>query len=250
MISSHLFLIKWQKTIEEKTKIKKESRAQSTILAMVSHEIKGPFQTLMNNIHLLEKKLSSNIVVKPIIRAIKTSSNQILTQINSLIYGAEIQSGNMTICPTLINDIKSSVKNVIDTYMNQADEKNIKLSFFSSDFIPPIFGDENRYLQIVNNLVSNAIRHTDAGAVSIQLSFQNGLLTLKVTDTGEGFPKDSIDRAFEPFSKLENQRRGGTGMGLTIVGGIVKLMKGSIHIESEPDKGAVISVTVPVNRAE
>ncbi|HBV7496671.1 TPA: ATP-binding protein, partial [Klebsiella pneumoniae] len=113
-----------------------------------------------------------------------------------------------------------------------------------------IIGDSSRIMQIVENLVTNAIKYTQKGNVDVIAGLDSKTnLVIKVEDTGQGIPKDKIKSIFSPFERLKGNENGvpGFGMGLAIVNGLVKAMKGQIIVKSEVGEGSSFMVKIPVS---
>jgi CheY-like chemotaxis protein len=139
-------------------------------------------------------------------------------------------------------------------FVRAAEEKNIHLNIQISSSLPPLLkGDPTRLLQILTNLVSNAIKFTTEGSVTLYARTTDQLeqmctIEFKVEDTGIGIPADKLHRLYEPFSQLgpETHRKyGGSGLGLVIVKNLVEAMKGSITFNSIPGKNTTVTVTIP-----
>ena len=114
-----------------------------------------------------------------------------------------------------------------------------------------VTGDRERLIQIVGNLLSNAVKFTIEGEVQLRLCYQEGMLTIKVSDTGTGMTPEQIGRIFKPFERLENaETREGFGLGLTIAQGLTVLLNGKIEVQSEMGKGSTFTVLIPLLVAE
>ena len=114
-----------------------------------------------------------------------------------------------------------------------------------------VSGDKNRILSIGSNLLSNAIKFTKSGTVALSADYKDGTFTLSVSDTGTGMTKEQQARVFTPFERLGNAvTEDGFGLGLAIVADTVKLLKGSINVESEPGKGSRFTMSLPLPKAE
>jgi signal transduction histidine kinase len=115
--------------------------------------------------------------------------------------------------------------------------------------LPPGRGDERRLTQVLMNLVSNAIKFTDAGSVSIHAQVEDGSFIVAVTDTGLGIAEEDRERIFEEFQQVDTsstRKKGGTGLGLAIARRIVELHGGRIWVESTPGQGSTFAFTLPL----
>ncbi|MCJ7730502.1 MAG: cell wall metabolism sensor histidine kinase WalK, partial [Sedimentisphaerales bacterium] len=138
---------------------------------------------------------------------------------------------------------------IYETMMLPAKNKGLELSLELDENLPRVTLDRDRIIQVLTNLIGNAIKFTPQGG-QVRLSFQkqDNELVIRVSDTGAGIPKEDLPKIFEQFYRV--QRRGeeikGTGLGLTIVKRIVLLHGGRIEVESEPDRGSTFSVFLPL----
>ncbi|MCR4585768.1 MAG: response regulator [Lachnospiraceae bacterium] len=228
------------------------SEAKTRFLASMSHEIRTPINTIlgMNEMILRENKDSS---IAEYSRSIKTSGKMLLMLVNDVLDFSKIEAGKLEINekPFLMSEM---MKDVLALFRDRANEKGLKLKSMIADKIPnELIGDEFRIRQILVNLISNAIKYTDKGIVTVKLSgeyTEDGfLLGCSVIDTGKGIKKEDIPHLFEAFSRADKDRNSnieGTGLGLAIVKKIVDSMKGSISVESEYGEGSEFKVTLPL----
>jgi len=143
----------------------------------------------------------------------------------------------------------------VATYAHQAEQKQINLSFKVEKGISNVFVDETRLMQVLGNLVSNAIRYTPEGG-QINLSghqHENGWVILKVSDTGSGIPAEALSHVFERFYRADASRTdsdGGSGLGLAIAKAIIEAHGGRIEVESEAGKGTAFTVYLPTKSTQ
>ena len=177
-----------------------------------------------------------------------------LNIINDILDFSKIESGKVAIIrveyqlSTVVNDLMNMIK-------ERAEKKNLGLKLKINPQIRNyLYGDEVRIRQIILNLLTNAVKYTDEGSISLNVDFanrgaQNQIdLILSVQDTGHGIKKQDVNKLFNSFQRLEESRNKnieGTGLGLSIVGGYVKLMHGKIDVISEYNKGSEFIVTLP-----
>ena len=130
--------------------------------------------------------------------------------------------------------------------------KNKGLNFkIESETDEIVSGDKNRIISIGSNLLSNAVKFTSSGIITLSTEYKEGTFTLIVEDTGTGMTREQQQRIFTPFERLGNAvTEDGFGLGLAIVSDTVKLLKGNIRVESEPDKGSRFTVSLPLAKAE
>ena len=144
------------------------------------------------------------------------------------------------------------VHSVVSATESLAKAKGLALAASVPRDLPLARGDERRLTQVLLNLVGNAIKFTDAGAIGITVGVTNGAFDVAVSDTGPGIAKENQERIFEEFQQVDSSStrgKGGTGLGLSISRRIVEMHGGAITLDSEPGKGSTFHVVIPV-RAE
>jgi PAS domain S-box-containing protein len=226
------------------------SQAKSMFLANMSHEIRTPLNGVLGMAELLEDSVSDG-EHRRMVGIIRESGENLLNILNAILDMSKIEAGKMDIeaVPFRLTEI---VRKVEDLYSPKAAESAITLEFLTgtgSD--KPRLGDPHRVRQVLNNLVSNAIKFTpDGGEVTVTVSARAGKpVQIEVRDTGIGLDDEQIGRLFDDFQQSDNtitRRFGGTGLGLAIVGRLVAMMGGEISVESEPAKGATFRVVLPL----
>ncbi|MET0043397.1 MAG: ATP-binding protein, partial [Candidatus Thiodiazotropha sp. 6PLUC3] len=185
---------------------------------------------------------------------INNSGEHLLKLINDVLEIAKIEAGKLQLDIATF-DLHILVREVSDMMGLRAQQKGLQLALDqSSDFPRYIKGDEARLRQILVNLVSNAVKFTDDGGVTIRLGIKDNNhrhLIIEVKDTGPGISKADQEKLFEPFEQLhEGKMQIGTGLGLSIVQHTIKLMQGEITIESDLGKGSLFHVELPLTAAE
>jgi len=136
------------------------------------------------------------------------------------------------------------------------EEKGIKFVSNVDPNTPNVYADRVRVVEILNNLISNAIKYTQQGQVTVTTKYDENFVTVIIQDTGKGIPKENLPKLGEKFYRIDNYlgseivRPGGTGLGLYVTFGLVRLMGGDIWVESEMDKGSTFTFTLPIYKGQ
>ncbi|MCI4668007.1 MAG: ATP-binding protein [Bacteroidia bacterium] len=252
---------KLERIVDERTqKLQLALQAKSLFLANMSHEIRTPMHGIIGNLDLLsDTRLSTE--QRDYLDTIKNNGQTLLAIINDILDLSKIESGKMELEMQEF-DLRNCIEQSLKTFASKASDKKLELNYQLPDDIPlKLIGDEVRINQILNNLVSNAIKFTEKGSIQIhvkKVEAEEGgaahtCLQIAVVDTGMGIPLEKQKRLFEAFSQADNsisRRFGGTGLGLTIVRHLISLMNGTIWIESEPGKGSSFIFNIQLAYAE
>jgi PAS domain S-box-containing protein len=246
---STIFDITLQQKAESELKEARQQAIESAnvkeqFLANMSHEIRTPINSVIGFTNLIQKT-SMTEEQQQFVTLIQSASENLLTIINDILDISKIEAGMLRIekNPFSLRGLCSSIETM---FYHRAREKNLSFSLYIQDNIPDtLTGDAVRLTQILVNLISNAIKFTQKGGISINITTlaQNDdaiRLRFSVKDSGIGIPADKLETIFERFQQGETdttRKYGGTGLGLSIVKNLVQLQGGDIRVESEPGKG-------------
>jgi TMAO reductase system sensor TorS len=231
------------------------NKAKSQFLANMSHEIRTPMNGVLGMTELL---LHTKLTEKQMKFAESSyrSAESLLGVINDILDFSKIEAGKLEL-DIISFDLVKTVQDGVELFSEQARKKAISLDLVLSKNVPvQVEGDPGRLRQILVNLVGNAVKFTEQGSVSVQVTtIGNGgeysNVVIEVRDTGIGISPDSLRQIFECFSQGDGsttRKFGGTGLGLTIAKQLVEMMGGGLSVESEPGKGSVFRVTVPLRK--
>ncbi|MBT32846.1 MAG: hypothetical protein CMO01_24570 [Thalassobius sp.] len=245
-----------QELLNAKIKAERLSRVKQEFLANMSHEIRTPLNAIIGFSEQLEKT-PINGQQKIYLKAVKHSSEHLLSTVNDILDFSKIDAGKLKI-EKIPFRLDETIKNVSQTLSIKAEEKGIQLDVSLDDeFNQVVLGDPFRLQQVFINLINNAIKFTNEGFVEVEGEILDKLgknlkVRLRVNDTGIGIPEDKIETIFQTFSQADTsttRQYGGTGLGLSISQKLVKLMNGKISVESEVGKGASFIVDVSFEKS-
>ena len=226
------------------------SRAKSNFLANMSHELRTPLNSIIGFTKLLLRRPDDSLTARPeaYVRSVLNSSTHLLTLINNVLDLSRIEAGKQELSLDEI-DTAAVVEDCLDSARSLASGKNITLSAEVPPALPRLVADRVKVKQVLLNLLSNAVRFTPAGRVTVRVSATDEGMRFVVSDTGPGIPAAEVKRLFEPFHRAHTAGTnaiGGTGLGLAISREFVELHKGRIWVESREGVGSVFSFVLPL----
>jgi two-component system, NarL family, sensor histidine kinase EvgS len=233
------------------------SRAKSTFLATMSHEIRTPMNGVLGMLELLAmSKLDGE--QRTTLEIVRQSGRSLLRIIDDILDFSKIEAGKLELRPEPAS-VRDVVERVCDVYMGNASSKGLLLTrFVDARISPAVLVDSLRLQQVLNNFVSNAIKFTDEGGVTLRaelVSRRDGedVVRFSVEDTGIGIAPQERERLFKPFAQANDetaQRYGGTGLGLSICQRLADLMGGTISMRSAVGAGTTMTLHLPLPIAE
>jgi CheY-like chemotaxis protein/signal transduction histidine kinase/CHASE3 domain sensor protein len=254
-----------RKDIQEKAEeVALASKYKSEFLANMSHELRTPLNSLLLLAHGLVQNKEGNLTSEQVESAqiIKDGGNDLLNLINEILDLSKIEAGRMDLQlePIDLNELADTIRS---SFQHMAKEKGLELDIILQQDSPTeVVGDRKRTEQVIRNLMSNALKFTETGGLTVTFGraalktnlSRSGLqprdcIAIAVRDTGIGIPLDKQKIIFEAFQQADGgtaRKYGGTGLGLSISREFAKLLGGEIHLESEPGKGSTFTLYLPL----
>jgi PAS domain S-box-containing protein len=235
--------------IAAKERAEESDRLKTAFLHNVSHEIRTPMNAILGFSTLLNEPGLSQSEHNQYVNIIFQSSNQLLSIINDIVDIANVESGQVKLNFREMN-LNSSMRSLVEQFRYKENEYEIAINFSPGlkDEESTIITDSTKLIQILSNLIGNAIKFTRKGGIEIRYTLNNALLEFSVRDTGIGIRPEHIDKIFNRFFQVDaadSRQYSGTGLGLSICKAYVELMGGYIGVESEPGKGTHFVFTLP-----
>ena len=243
--------------------IRRIMQQRERLLLTITHDIKAPAASISGFIDLMKDYVSDPRGAE-CLGNIKSSAHHLSHLVAALLDYHQLENGLMKVHPIDFSP-KDLVAESVKGLRVQAEKKELEISYQISEIEPNTLykADAFRIRQILDNLISNAIKYTDQGGITVSMSIRQRrnaygiiednnafLLTLDVTDTGKGMTTEEMQKVFQAFTRLKSaQGIEGTGLGLSITHELVSLLGGEIHVRSEVGKGSTFTVTIPVKQA-
>jgi signal transduction histidine kinase len=248
-IADYAALALWKAELLERAQA--ADRAKSRFLATVSHELRTPLTALSGYEELLADQVIGPLSEPQldVLERMRSVTNHLAAVIEEVLAFSSLDEGRETVRPTdfLAADLVRATVAVIEPLARQ---KQLAFQCRVPDEAIRMTSDVDKVRQVLVNLAGNAVKFTDEGCVSLELSRRNGEVHFTVADTGIGIPKRDLERLFKPFAQLDTgltRRLGGTGLGLYISKGLAELLGGRIEVKSEPGKGSAFTLVLPAD---
>lgn len=221
--------------------LEKGIRSRDEVLAIVAHDLRNPLAIIKTSAALLQTTALEE--QQELVAMISSACNQMQSLVNDLLDVARIESGGFTVERARMDpaDVMEELRRMFES---EAAAKGIRFEVVSSG-ARPLYADRNRLVQILANLVSNAIRVTDRGTVRLSVESDQRKTCFSVADTGPGIPAADLPHLFDRFWQVRASRRGGAGLGLAIVKGFVEAHQGTIEVTSEVGVGSLFTFVIP-----
>ena len=233
--------------LQAKVEAESANRTKSTFLATMSHEIRTP----LNGVLGMAQAMAAD-PLDPIQRrrlnVVRQSGEALLGILNDILDISKIKAGKLDL-EEIEFDLGELATNTQSNFASLASEKGLSLVLDIDKARGLYRGDPARLRQILSNLISNALKFTEAGEIRVAITHADGQLSIVVSDTGVGISQDSLSALFSMFTQADSsttRRFGGTGLGLAICRELAELMGGSIEATSEPGRGSTFTVVLPI----
>lgn len=234
----------------EKKKAEEANSAKSNFLASMSHELKTPLNGILGYTQLL-RRFSSNAdgEERQRIEVIHQCAEHLLDMINEILDMSRVEAGKIEINKRGFNLI-SFIHTTAAVFRARAREKGLAIAVHcQKDLATFVSGDDQRIRQVLLNLLSNALKFTDQGEITLRVgTLENGLIRFEVGDSGTGIPQQNLENIFKAFTQIGDihHKSAGTGLGLAISKQLVTLMDGQIHVESKVGRGSRFWFDLPL----
>jgi len=245
--------IKMEKELRLTKQLTEEvARAKESFLAHMSHEIRTPMNGILGIASLL-KKTQLDSQQRNYLQLIQESANNLVVIVNDILDLEKIVAGKLQL-EVIPFKIVDKIATIIQSFIYRAEEKELGLIY--QNFIPAdlvVKGDPYRLSQVLNNILSNALKFTESGHITIssginEESEDEVVVEITVSDTGIGIEQDRLRTVFEPFVQADatiSRKYGGTGLGLAICKNMIEMQHGELTVKSEPGKGSAFAIRIP-----
>lgn len=232
---------------EKAESLRKASEEKSRFLSNMSHEFRTPLNSIISLTQILLAEADGPLTPEQQkqVNFIRSSARSLFEMVNDLLDIAKIEAGKLPVRPTqfLLDEFISALRGMFAPQV----PPEITLRY-DAPVNGKLFTDEGKLSQIARNFISNALKYTERGSVSVTATLDDAWLELTVTDTGIGIAPENLDKVFLEFTQIENalqKRAKGTGLGLTLTRRLTHLLGGTISVSSEPGKGSTFTARIP-----
>jgi signal transduction histidine kinase len=237
--------------VEEKGRqLEIASKHKSQFLANMSHELRTPLHAILSYTRMIQNDIYGEVSekIRDVVSRLEHSGRHLLSLINDVLDFSKIEAGQLTLslCEYSMQEV---VRTALTAVESLAAEKKLRLQISVAPDLPSGKGDQQRIVQVLLNLVGNAIKFTEVGEVTVDAAASDGAFLVSVRDTGPGVSPADQERIFEEFQQGDSsntRRKGGTGLGLAIARRIVQMHGGRMWVESTPGQGSTFGFTLPV----
>lgn len=230
----------------QKGELEKNCQLKSHFVGRMSHEFRTPLSSILGFVDLARDDLSNPERLLSDLQAIERSSNYLLNLVDNLLDQAVLENGKLAIHPSAC-DLHALTEDLEQLFQPMAQQKGLRLAWWNGSNTPPrVWLDEIRLRQVIINLLTNAIKFTPDGSVTVSLSWHEDRLSVTVEDTGSGIPAEVAESIFEAFNQGQGgSKKRGAGLGLSISQEIVRRMGGTLQIGNITPHGTAARFDVP-----
>ncbi len=236
--------------INAKEKAEEMNRIKSSFFANMSHELRTPLVGILGFADIMKEMVKKNDELAEMTDFIKQAGLRLLNTLNLVLNISKLES-DKTELNLKTTDIIPLIKESVKLYFAEASKKNLEYNFISDSDKVICAVDESLFVNIINNLINNALKYTDKGKITIQTEAVSGKVKISVIDTGIGISKEKQEIIWEEFRQASegmSRKYEGTGLGLTIVKKYTELMGGKISLESNEGRGSTFTVTFDISK--
>ena len=236
------------------TKLKEVDKMKDMFISMAGHELRSPLTAIKGYVDLLKdrKNVMDDFESKRFMDNISTSIDRLKNLIEDILEVSRIEGNKLPVEMIKLDPTPTIIQSV-EEMRSQAIQKGLKLTFVPCPEEISIEADANRLKQVVVNLISNSLKYTSEGSVTVSMSIKNKNLLITVADTGIGISSENQANLFQKFYRVQNEKTSevaGTGLGLWITAEIIKVLNGSITVESIEGVGSHFTVHFPLVKKE
>ena len=223
---------------------------KSNFTSMVSHELRTPLSAIKEGIGIVLDGITGKInrKQKDLLQTSKRNVDRLTRLINDILDFQKLDSGMMQF-DIQENDINDTVREVSKIMGKLTKQKKLSFSIELQPYLPKVRFDRDKIIQVLTNLINNAIKFTEKGGIAIKTEQGNNIIHVMVEDTGPGIRKGDLSKLFQAFQQLgapRERKPGGTGLGLAICKEIIERHRGKIWAESEYGKGSIFHFILPI----
>lgn len=227
------------------------ARMKDAMLAVVSHELRTPLSGILGAAQLMKISREPSIIDSGV-QIIQRNGDRLLRLVDDLLDRAQIESGEFSLLlkPFAPSTLRSEIKELLEQHSLKT-ETNLEL-IFGADRDDMILGDMGRVVQIVRNLIDNAVKFTPEGSVQVTIEIEDALVMISIVDSGVGIPPQQLPDIWQPFRRASNfdtRSTQGVGLGLSIVHALVMQMNGDLSVQSKVGQGSAFYISLPLEVA-
>ena len=233
-------------------KLKAMYEVQRDFTSTVSHELRTPLATIKTAIDLVVKKNLGSITAEQeeVLGRAKKNVDRLKRLIDDILDLTKMESGKLKMS-FMQNDLHQAIREVVEAQKDFAKIRGLSIKMALDNHVPSISFDSDRIIQVLNNLVGNALKFTKQGGITIKTTnkFNEDYILISIIDTGKGIAEENLTKLFQKFHQIESaheNEEGGTGLGLAICKEIINIHGGKIWVESKLEKGTTFHFTLPI----